>query len=119
MAAAAAQQLPNLMSLLESVVSSPPPKAQHHGEALKSCCAILEAMRRLLPAGSFSAAAGPGKRLADAVHDALDSQTVQPSSKVCLYRALERLHWSLCTGGCMTEASHCTCLYTHTHNEEG
>ncbi len=86
-AAAAAEQLPVLLGLLAEVVAEPLAKAQQQGEALKSGCAIVEALRRLLPPGSFSgeaAAAGPGRQLSEAVHAALHSSAAPPSGKVRL-----------------------------------
>ena len=92
-AEAAAGQLQALLALLTEVTQTPLSKAAHQAEALKSSCAALEALRRLLTQDAVSGLAV--KKLLQAVQSALNSTTAPPSGKVtlpcCSFLALKKL----------------------------
>ncbi len=85
-ASAAAKELPALAALLVSVAQGPADKKQRAAEALGCACAIIEALRRLLPDQDVLAG-----RAGDDLQKALaakESDAAANSGKVCATEAM-------------------------------
>ena len=78
---ALAKQGPALLALLAELISSPLQKPQRQGEALKSACTLVEAVKRLQPSAASLPAA---KGLLQAAQVALDADAAPSGSKVRL-----------------------------------